>query len=141
MNKNINHPKISDPRTIMRKRETAYFIWVFLSSLRINARTTHTRAAYKTIEIKWLLNIISFFLKRCQRHSMRKDNLGGLLLLYRLCRIQKCYFSDFPTRRRIFWKVCIKTHCLDRKKRQGLSGDFQFEKNKSCRLRRARWLP
>jgi len=43
--KYINQPKRRAPKTMRRKRETAYFIWLFLSDLLMRAKTMHTKAA------------------------------------------------------------------------------------------------
>jgi len=41
----MNQPKRRAPKTIRKKRERAYFIWLLLSDLRIRAKTMQTKAA------------------------------------------------------------------------------------------------
>jgi hypothetical protein len=41
----INQPKRRAPKTIKKKRERAYFIWLLLSDLRMRAKTMQTKAA------------------------------------------------------------------------------------------------
>jgi hypothetical protein len=41
----INQPKRRAPKTIKKKRERAYFIWLLLSDLLMRAKTMQTKAA------------------------------------------------------------------------------------------------